>query len=190
MPISRGHSQPRVWTQVFCIAGGFFTIWATRETQEDWSGQPIPSLRDLPNRGIELGSPALQPDSLKAELLLKPELINTWMKIRKTSVQWSRESQTLEKQSLSVVPNSLQPYVLQLTRFLCPWDFPCKNTGMGSHSLLKGLLLTQGSNPTLPCCRLILYCLSHQWRPVYMLFYSFSLGRQANKIKRNIFKFY
>ena len=28
---SRGSSQPRDWTQVSCIAGRFFTIWATRE---------------------------------------------------------------------------------------------------------------------------------------------------------------
>ena len=31
VPFSRGSSQPRDWTQVYCIAGGFFTIWATRE---------------------------------------------------------------------------------------------------------------------------------------------------------------
>ena len=30
MPSSRGSSQPRDQTQVFRIAGGFFTIWATR----------------------------------------------------------------------------------------------------------------------------------------------------------------
>ena len=30
-PFSRGSSQPRDRTQVFCIAGGFFTSWATRE---------------------------------------------------------------------------------------------------------------------------------------------------------------
>ena len=28
---SRGSSQPRDWTQVFCIAGRRFTVWATRE---------------------------------------------------------------------------------------------------------------------------------------------------------------
>ena len=28
---SRGFSQPRDWTQVSCIAGGFFTVWAIRE---------------------------------------------------------------------------------------------------------------------------------------------------------------
>ena len=30
-PFSRGSSQSRDWTQVSCIAGGFFTSWATRE---------------------------------------------------------------------------------------------------------------------------------------------------------------
>ena len=58
-PISRGSSQPRNQTQVSHIAGGFFTSWATREPQEYWSGQPIPSPADLPDPGIELGSPAL-----------------------------------------------------------------------------------------------------------------------------------
>ena len=32
--------------------------------QEYWSGLPFPSSVDLPNPGIEPGSPALQPDSL------------------------------------------------------------------------------------------------------------------------------
>ena len=33
-PFSRGSFQPRDWTQVSCIAGGFFTSWATREAHE------------------------------------------------------------------------------------------------------------------------------------------------------------
>ena len=37
-PFSRGSSQPRHWTQVFRIAGRFFTSWATRDIQEYWSG--------------------------------------------------------------------------------------------------------------------------------------------------------
>ena len=68
MSSSRGSSQPRDWTQVSYIAGRFFTIWATREAQEYWSGKPIPSAGDLPDPGIEPGSPALQADSLPAEL--------------------------------------------------------------------------------------------------------------------------
>ena len=34
------------------------------EAQEYWSGQPIPSPENLPNPGIEPGSPALQADYL------------------------------------------------------------------------------------------------------------------------------
>ena len=41
-------------------------------------------------------------------------------------------------------------------------DSPVKNTGMGSHSLLQGIFLTQGSHPGLLHCGQILYCLSHQ----------------------------
>ena len=37
-PFSRGSSQLRDWTLVSCIAGGFFTVWATRE---DTGGERI-----------------------------------------------------------------------------------------------------------------------------------------------------
>ena len=76
MPSSRGSSQPSAWTQVSHIAGRFFTIWATREAQEYWSGQPIPSPGKLPDPGIEPGSPALQKVSLASELLGKPILLS------------------------------------------------------------------------------------------------------------------
>ena len=36
--------------------------------QEYWSGLPFPSPGDLPNPGIEPGSPALQVDALPSEL--------------------------------------------------------------------------------------------------------------------------
>ena len=36
---------------------------------------------------------------------------------------------------------------------LCPWDSPGKNTGVGSHSLLQGIFLTQGWKLGLPHCR-------------------------------------
>ena len=60
---SRGSSQPRDWTQVSHIAGRLFTLWATREAQEYWSGLLFPSPGDLPNPGIEPGFPVLQVDS-------------------------------------------------------------------------------------------------------------------------------
>ena len=39
----------------------------------------------------------------------------------------------------SITSDSLQPHGLQSARFLCPWDFPGKNTGVGSHFLLHQL---------------------------------------------------
>ena len=63
-PPSRGSSQPRDGTQVSCIAGTFFTIWAPREAQEYQSWYPIPSPGDLPDLGIQPESPALQADSV------------------------------------------------------------------------------------------------------------------------------
>ena len=55
------------------------------------------------------------------------------------------------------------------TRFLCPWDFPGKNTGVDSHSLLQVIFLTQGSNLVLLHCQQIPYHLRHQRIPHWNL---------------------
>ena len=47
-------------------------------------------------------------------------------------------------QSLSHI--RLWSHGLQPTRFLCPWDFPSKNAGVGCHVLLQETFPTQGSN--------------------------------------------
>ena len=73
-PFSRGSSQLRDRTQVSHVAGRFFTSWATREAQEYWSGQPIPSPGDYPDPGIKLRSPALQVHSFPTELSGKDPL--------------------------------------------------------------------------------------------------------------------
>ena len=49
-------------------------------------------------------------------------------------------------------------------------DSPGKNTGVGCHAHLQGIFPTQGSNPGLPHCKSILYHLSHQGSPFYILF--------------------
>ena len=59
---------------------------------------------------------------------------------------------------------------MQPTRFLRPWGFPGKNTGVGCHFLLQGIFLTQGSNQHLLCLlyhKQILYPLSHHGSPCY-----------------------
>ena len=65
-----------------------------------------------------------------------------------------------ESESRSVASDSLWPHGLY-----SPWNSPGQNTGVGSRSLLQGIFPTQGSNPGLPCCRRILYQLSHQGSP-------------------------
>ena len=42
-PFSRGSSQPRDWTQVSCIAGRFFTCWATEEALVKQTAIDIPN---------------------------------------------------------------------------------------------------------------------------------------------------
>ena len=44
-------------------------------------------------------------------------------------------------------------------------DSPGKNIGVDCHALLQEIFPIQGSNPGLPHCRQILYCLSHQGSP-------------------------
>ena len=46
----------------------------------------------------------------------------------------------------SVMCDSLWPYGLYPTRFVCPWDSPGKNTGMGCYTRLHRIFSTQGSN--------------------------------------------
>ena len=59
----------------------------------------------------------------------------------------------------SVVSDSSWPPVYS------PWNSPGQNTGVSSSSLLRGIFLTQGSNPSLPHCRQTLYQLSHKRSP-------------------------
>ena len=65
-----------------------------------------------------------------------------------------------ESESRSVVSDSLRPNELY-----SPWNSSGQNTGVGSLSLLQGILPTQGSNPSLWHCRQILYQLSHKGSP-------------------------
>ena len=59
------------------VVQSFLTLWDPMDCQaplcmefsrqEYWSGQPFPSLGDLPDPGIKLRSPALQADSMPSE---------------------------------------------------------------------------------------------------------------------------
>ena len=71
--------------------------------------------------------------------------------------------------SLSFMSDSATSWIIQPARLLCPWDSPGKNSGVGCHALLQGILLTQGSNPGVLHCRQILYHLSHQGNHLFII---------------------
>ena len=71
---------------------------------------------------------------------------------------------TLSRFTIAFLPRSKHLIILLL---LCPWNSPGKNTRVGSHPLLQGILSMQGSNPGLPHCRQILYRSSHQGSPAF-----------------------
>ena len=81
----------------------------------------------------------------------------------------TQEAQTVyesESVILSVMSDSLWPHELvPPSWFLCPWDSPGKNTGVGCHSLLQGIFPSQGANLGLLHYRQFLYHLSHQGSP-------------------------
>ena len=66
-------------------------------------------------------------------------------------------NETKKSEAHSVVPNSLRPYGLYSLQ-----NSPCQDTGVGSCSLLQGILPTQGLSPGLPHGRQMLHQLSHQ----------------------------
>ena len=66
---------------------------------EYWSGKPFPSPWDLPNLGIELGSPALQVDSLPTELSGKPKKL-----VYNQSCQGTEDKLNKEEMRRDIIP--------------------------------------------------------------------------------------
>ena len=62
-----------------------------------------------------------------------------------------------------------------------PWNSLGQNTGVGSLSIPQGIFPIQGSNPGLLHCRWILYHLSHQGSPEWLLS-SYPLLHQAKPL--------
>ena len=63
-------------------------------------------------------------------------------KKKKKTLYDSNLYEVSESESCSVVSDSLWPHGLY-----CLWNSPGQNTGVGSCSLLQGILPSQGSNP-------------------------------------------
>ena len=83
-----------------------------------------------------------------------------------------------------VMSDSLWPHGLY-----SPWNSPGQNTGVVILSLLQGIFPTQGSNPSLPHCRKILYQLSHRGSPrtLEWVAYPFSKGSSQPRNQTGVF---
>ena len=88
-----------------------------------------------------------------------------------------------ESKSHSVVSDSLWPHGLN-----SPWNSPGQNTGVGSRSLLQGIIPTQGLNPGLPHCGRILYQLSCKRSPRILewVAYTFSSGSSWHRNRTGV----
>ena len=139
----RESSHPRDWTLVSCIAGRFFTIWATREAQQ--LSQPIWDKVSGVSRtfhSIHLYQKYnLQFFSLYVDWLFTPFALivsfnaKTFLILMKTDYLFFFCCLCFGdigsvKFSHSVVSNSLQPHILQHTRLCCPSLTPraCSNS--------------------------------------------------------------
>ena len=134
-PFSRGSSQPRYWTRVFCLAGGFFTNWAMREalcgyrrgnsnlmwSNCKWTLQwKMAGVREsaricsfvlvpiVHNIEVQLFS------ECRLHVLAQTSGWHLWFLAAQHSVQFSR----------SVMSFSLRSYGLQHARFPCPSSTP------------------------------------------------------------------
>ena len=112
--------------------------------------------------------------------------------------------------SHSVMSDSLQPHGLQPSRLLCPWNSQGKNTGVGSHSFLQGVFLTQGLNIQVSCiagrfftiratrkvrvnfyCKIVMCCIFFQYKIFMMSVLDFSyihFSESWRKVLRNLEK--
>ena len=132
---SRISSQPRDWTQVSHIAGGFFTSWATRETLDL---QGILRTFLYFRNGVLFSVPAMDSIALHLPYHDKASAMQAFSKINSHSVMMSL-----------CVLSCVQPFVI-------PWisppdssvhgDSPGKNSGVGCHSILQGIFSTQELN--------------------------------------------
>ena len=98
IPFSRRSSWPRNWTQISCIAGRFFTVWATREAH-NWHSK------------CNWSSSFLKWASLIAQM------VKNWHAIQETQVLSLGEEDSLEKRM--AVHSSILAWIIPRTEELC-----------------------------------------------------------------------
>ena len=126
IPFSRGFSQTRDQIQISCIAGGFFTFWATREALK-----AIPAAAAAKSC-LTLCDPidSSPPGSTILRILQARTL--EWVAISFSNAwKWEVKLKSLSRVWLLATPRT--------AAYQAPpsMDFPGKSTGVGCHCLLQ-----------------------------------------------------
>ena len=119
-------------------------------------GLPCPSPGDLPNPGSSLGLLGL----IAGRLFTKCRQILYQLSYQGSSQIYQCMNACSVAQLCLTLYESMGPHKLQFARFLCPWDYPSKNTIVSCHFLFQGIILIHGLNWHHLClmyCEWILY---------------------------------
>ena len=180
IPFCRGSSPLRGRSQVSCIGGRFFTIWAQSQEQTDWSTNNW--ISDQNTLALLHGSEKEQKQAGCGEewKYSKHGESHGQRSLEGYSPPGHKKSDTTEQLALShalctnvvLVTTHCEVKVPQLRPTLCDPHGLCgsrnslgQDTGVGSLFPLQGIFPTQGMNPGLLHCRFILYQLSHKGSP-------------------------
>ena len=136
-----------VFTRVTCLPGAHRRNQSPlRDQQED----PQRSSRNMHWSEVAVGFCWHTAHPITMTLFALPTITcSHWnSKCKNWCFRFSQQTLTFYDFS-SLVVDFLRRHRLQSTRFLHPWDFPGKNTGVGSDFLLQGTFPTEVSNPRL-----------------------------------------
>ena len=130
-PFSKGSSQPRDPTQVSCIAGGFFTNWATRETGMRTAPRTLKSVDTQSMGGCSVAAGVIAGDLSRKGM----SLVWVVLKARGRGSSTFRQGNSLEVQWLGL------PCFHRTERRFNPWsgnwDLTCQETKIIMIMMIK-----------------------------------------------------
>ena len=148
VPFSRGSSQPRDWTQVTCIAGGFFTVWATRAARmsgrtktKTWIFSFLGSLFFCIILSYFNSTHFKALNTFPSSPVFTHQIDSFTLLLAAATKYWYH-LYTIQRLLLLLLSRFscvwlLRPHRRQPIRLLCPQDSLGKNTGVGCHFLLQ-----------------------------------------------------
>ena len=166
IPFSRGSSQPRDWTWVSHIAGGFFTSWATRILE--WVAYPF-------------SSGSSQPRNQAMVSCIACGFFTSW------AIRPYHDMNELHPKTLCfslIIWSSCNILIIFYFSNLCPGN--PKNNGVGCHALLQGIFQPRDQThvSSISCIgRRVLYHYHHLGKVLRTHFLLVNLKHKSGNIK-------